>query len=44
VIGQDYIEIGQARIQSVMENMSYGHMIEDVGDMTVEPRQRAITR
>ncbi len=44
VIGRDFVEIGQARIQSVMEEMSYGHIIEDIGGMMIKPRQRAITR
>ena len=44
VIGRDFVEIGQARIKSVMEEMSYGHIIENIGDMMIKPRQRAITR
>ena len=44
VIGRDFVEIGQARVQSVMENMSYAHIIENIGGMMIKPRQHAITR
>jgi TolB-like protein len=43
-IGRDFVEIGQARIQSVMQETSNAHMIDDIGDRMIKPLQRAITR
>ncbi|WP_419661111.1 CsgG/HfaB family protein [Desulfosarcina variabilis] len=44
LIGRDFVEIGQARIQSVMEGMSYAFIIDDIKEEMIKSRQRVITR
>ena len=44
IVGQHFVEIGQARVQSVMAETSYARIIEAIDGMMVKPRQHAITR
>ena len=44
VVGREFVEIGQARIQSVMEKMSYAKIIDDIGGDEIKSRQYVITR